>query len=114
MAEELQAEAGREGLALLLAAAFLVDRTRPERVVELLRRPGAGMQRAGNELPERLEILEHGAVGIVVVRRRVVHVGGDPHSVADAGVLDEGKEVGDLDLTPARWAIALPDRILGH
>ena len=27
--------------------------------------------------------------GIVVVRRRVVHVGGEPHRVADAGMLDE-------------------------
>src|SRR5437899_13106383 len=33
------------------------------------------MEGAGNEFPERLEVLEHGLVGIVVVRRGIVHVG---------------------------------------
>src|SRR5206468_4515026 len=102
-----------EVLALLLAAALLVDRARPEGVVELLRRPSAGMQRAGNELPERLEVLEHRPVRIIVIRRRVMHVGRDPDRVANAGMLDEGKQIGDLDLAAAWWAVALPDRVLG-
>jgi len=74
----------------------------PKSVVEPLRAPGAGMDRAGYEFPERLEILEHGRVGIVVMCGGVVHVSGDPYRVANAGVLDECEQVGDLDLTAAR------------
>ena len=65
MAKELQAEAWREVLALLLAAALRIDRARPEGVVELLRRPGPGMQRAGDELPERVVDLAISRIGRV-------------------------------------------------
>src|SRR5215467_7086026 len=64
MAEELQPEAGRQVVALCAAAPLLEDRARTERVVELLRSPSAGMEGAGNEFPERLEVPEHGLVGI--------------------------------------------------
>src|SRR5215831_3778909 len=57
MSEELQPEAGREIVALVRAAAFLEHRARPKRVVERPRMPGAGVERAGDEFPERLEIL---------------------------------------------------------
>ena len=67
------------------------------------------MQRPGDEFPERLEVLEHRPVRIVVVRGRVVHVGGQPHRVADAGVLDEAQQVGDLELAAARRPVALGD-----
>src|SRR5262249_58185832 len=80
------------------------------RVVERAGRPGAGVQRAGDEFPERVEVLEHRGVRIVVVRGRVVHVGGEPYRVADAGVVQEGQQIGDLPFAPARRAVALPDR----
>src|SRR3954451_15654625 len=48
MAKELQAKAGCEVLTLFLAAALVIDSAWSEGVVELLRRPGAGMQRAGD------------------------------------------------------------------
>src|SRR6478736_5284547 len=67
-AEELQAETRREIVALLRAAAFLKHRLRAKGVVELARRPCPGMQGAGDEFPERLELLEHCAVRIVMVR----------------------------------------------
>ena len=67
------------------------------------------MDRAGDELPERLEVLEHRRVRVVVVRGGVVHVGGEPDRVADAGMLDEDEEVGDLELAAARRAVALRD-----
>src|SRR5262245_41431024 len=101
MAEELQPEAGRQVVALCAAAPLLEDRARTERVVELLRSPGAGMEGAGNEFPERLEVLEHGRVGIVMMRGGVVHVGGDPDRITDAGMLDEGEEIGDFDFAPS-------------
>src|SRR5215831_10922694 len=63
MAEELQPEAGRQVVALRAAAPLLENCARTERVVERLRTPGAGMERTGNEFPERLEVLEHGFVG---------------------------------------------------
>src|SRR6478736_5600215 len=47
--------------------------------------PGPGMQRAGDEFPERLEILEGGAIRIVMMRGGVVHVGGQPERVPDTG-----------------------------
>ena len=114
LAEELQPEAGRQVVALRAAAPLLEDRARTERVVELLRSPGAGMEGAGNEFPERLEVLEHGRVGIVIMRGGVVHVGGDPDRIGDAGMLDEGEEIGDLDFAPARAAVALRDRVAAH
>src|SRR4051812_7996060 len=57
-AEELQAETGREVLALSRATAVLIHRDRAKGVVELARAPGAGMQRTGDEFPERLETLK--------------------------------------------------------
>ena len=112
MAEELQAFARRQVLALLLARRLHVDELRAEGLVERVGAEGAGMDRAGHEFPERLEILECRLVRIVVVRRGVVHVGGEPDRVADAGVLDERQQIGDLKLASARRAvIALRDRL---
>src|SRR6476620_600198 len=55
-AEELQPETGAEILALFGVAALLEHRLGAERIVEFAGRPGAGMQRARDELPERIEI----------------------------------------------------------
>src|SRR5215475_11379692 len=55
MAEELQAEARCQVLALLGAAAEGKHRARAEGVVEPPRAPGAGVQRAGDEFPERVK-----------------------------------------------------------
>ena len=76
------------------------------------RRPGAGMQRAGDELPERLEILKDGAVRIVMMRGGVMHVGGQPDRVADAGAFHKGQQIGDLMLAPLRRAVAERDGVL--
>ena len=67
-AEELQAKARCEIFALLGAASLLKHRRRTERVVELARRPGSRMNRPRDEFPERLEILKHRAVWIVIMR----------------------------------------------
>src|SRR5262245_39094653 len=56
LTEELQPEAGREIVALLCTAAIGVDRARTERVVEPAGSPGAGMERPGDEFPERVKI----------------------------------------------------------
>src|SRR5262249_53072340 len=111
LAEELQALAGGQVLALLLGWGLDVHQLRPERVVELVRPKRAGVQRAGHELPERLEILKHRLAGVVIMRGRVVHVGREPHGVADAGALDEGQDVGDLELAAARRTVALGHRL---
>src|SRR4051812_10465056 len=74
--KELQPKARCKVVVLIDAAAFLVNRTRPKRVVEMLRGPGSRMQRPGDELPEWVEILEHGSVRIIIMRRGVMHVRG--------------------------------------
>src|SRR5262245_64860105 len=72
------------------------------------------MDRTGDEFPERLELLEHRRIGIVIVSGGVVHVGGQPDGVTDARMLDEGEKVADLDFPPARWAVSLSHRIGAH
>src|SRR5262249_22196383 len=66
------------------------------------------MQRPGNELPEWLEILKRGPVRIVIVRRGVVQVGGEPERIAYASSFDEGEQVRDLDAAASR-ALGLID-----
>src|SRR5258705_5727546 len=97
MTEELHAFTGCQVWSLLLAGRLDVAQLRPKRVIEVVGPERAGVQRAGHELPERIEILEHRAVWIIVMRRRVVHVGGQPHRVADGRVLDERQNIGDLE-----------------
>jgi hypothetical protein len=40
-----------------------------------------------------------------------VHVGGDPHDVANLAVLDEPEQVGGLHLSPERQTVALGHRL---
>jgi len=114
MAEELQPKAGRQVVALAVAASLLENGLWAERVVELLRTPSACVDRTGDEFPERLEVLEHRRVRVIVVRGGVVHVGGDPDRIANAGMLDEDQEIGDLAFAATRGAIALRNRIAAH
>src|SRR5262249_11385164 len=102
VAEELQAETGSKVFALLGTTPFLENRSGTEGVVERSRPPGAGVDGTRNEFPERVEILEYGTVWIVIMRGRVMHVRGDPHSVGYAGVLYEGEDIGDLEFAPER------------
>ena len=44
------------------------------------------------------------------MRRGVMHVGGDPHHIDDAGTLDEGEQIGDLGSRAVRRAVAVRDR----
>src|SRR5438045_7843673 len=88
-AEELQPEAWCEVFALLRAAPLLENCRRSERVVELARSPRPRMQRARDEFPEWLEIGKYRAVRIVIMRGRVMHVGRQPHGIADPGAFDE-------------------------
>src|SRR5260370_32869710 len=89
-----------------------VDDLRPKRQVNLVLEPSAGMDRAGDKFPERIEVLERGLVRIKIVRRRVMHIGREPDGVADAPALDEGENVGELELAAARRpVVALTDRL---
>src|SRR6202035_5126361 len=92
-AEELKAETWREIFALLRAASPLEHRRWSKRVVELARPPCPRMQRAGDEFPERLEIGKYRAVRIVIMRGRIMHVGGQPHGVRNPGALDERQQI---------------------
>src|SRR5262249_60471810 len=94
MAEELQPEAGRQVVALSAAASLLENRARTEGVVERLRPPGAGMEGAGNEFPERLEGLEQGRVGVVIMRGGGVHSGGVTKAESEAEVGCEREQGG--------------------
>src|SRR6266511_2521104 len=110
MAEKLQSVARGE-IAPAGACVLVKDELRPERVVQLVEHEGAGMDWARHEFPEWLEVLEHRLVGVEVMRGRVMHVGGDPERVADAGTLDEREDIDDLELASERRSIALRDRL---
>src|SRR5690348_9378797 len=88
-------------------------RFRTERGVELVRTERAGVQRARDEFPERIEVGERRARGIVMMRRAVVDVRGNPHDVADAPRLEMTQQIGDLQLAAERHArIAVRDRLV--
>ena len=62
VAEKLQSEARRQIFSLSFAAALLIDGESGRTCCRAgLPTPGAAEDRAGHELPERLEILEHGS-----------------------------------------------------
>src|SRR6516164_8896730 len=105
MAEELHAGRRRQ---VLLVEPRRLDEThlRAKGIVELVRAESAGMERSGDELPERLEILELRLVRIVVMGSRVVHVRGQPHRVVDRRRLDEAQDLGNLKLAAAWRAVA--------
>ena len=63
-----------------------------------------------------VEVLELRLARIVVVRGAVVHVGGEPHDVADVLALDEAQQLGDLQLAaraPGRRPFAGPSHAGG-
>src|SRR5258708_34462361 len=80
LAEELQPEAGRKIIPLFAAASFLEHRARAKGVVERSGAPGAGMDGTGDELPERLQVLEHRRLGIVIVRGGEVAISRHPQT----------------------------------
>src|SRR5258708_27777208 len=55
--------------------------------------------------------MHSGLVGVVVVSGRVVHIGGQPDGIVDIGALDEGQDVGNLQLPAAGRTVALGDRL---
>jgi hypothetical protein len=102
MTEKLQAVAGREVVALLGARSTLKRHLRAEGAFQWHRRPGAGMERTGDEFPEWRKVLKRRAVRVVIMRGRIVQVGGQPQRVAHPGMLYERKQLGDLEPAPAR------------
>ncbi len=85
----------------------------PERGVERRGRECAAVRGPGDELPERIEVRRFRARRIVVMRGAVMHVGGDPHHVADAALLERLEQAGDLELAAQRRAaVAVGDRFV--
>ena len=78
---------------------------RAERAIEIVRPERARVQRPGDEFPERHEVGEARTRRIVVIRRRVVNVGGDPDNVADVAVADETEQLRNLQLAAERRAV---------
>src|SRR5262245_1784433 len=112
MAEELQPIGGATEYGGVTRPRLHVDDLRPKGEVNLVLEPSAGMDRAGDKFPERVEVLERGLARIKIVRRRVMHVGREPDGVADVPALDEGENVGELKLAAARLpVVALSDRL---
>ena len=95
LAEELEAFAGRR---VGVARAFLENDFAAKGPVHLVGAEAARIQRAGDEFPERVEVLEAGALGAEMVGRRVVHVGREPDHVVDARVLDALEQARHLQL----------------
>src|SRR5215468_5025294 len=111
MAEKLQPIGGATEHGGVTRPRLHVDDLRPKGQVNLILEPSAGMDGAGDKFPERIEVLKRGLVRIEIVRRRVMNVGREPDCVADVPALDEGENVGELELAAARRPIvALTDR----
>src|SRR5260370_37683940 len=104
MAEELQAGGRRQGL---LVEARRLDELHfgSKRIVEFVRPERSGMQRAGDEFPERIELLELRLVGIVKMRGAVMHALRQPYGVGEARGLDAAQHVGDFALASSGRAI---------
>src|SRR6478609_2662069 len=84
MPEELQALAGWQVLALLLAGRFYVNEFGAEGPVEGARAESTRVNWPAHEFPERLEILERGLVRIVVMRGGIVDISGEPNRISYA------------------------------
>src|SRR5271166_5054508 len=102
MAKKLQSITWGEVIALLLGRCFAKYRLRAERAFHRHWRPGAGMDRPGDEFPKRLEMLKHCSIRVVIMCSGVVKVGCEPECVAHAGILDEREQVSDFESAPAR------------
>ncbi|GEK73421.1 hypothetical protein HHA04nite_19650 [Halomonas halophila] len=109
LTEELVAVGGWQ-VGLAFRRRLLEHHLGAEGGVELAGAEGAGVQRAADELPERGEVLEARALRRVVMRRRVVHIGGQPHHVVDRLVADRLEQPGDLLLAAQRLA----GLVVGH
>ncbi len=67
------------------------DDLRTKCVVEGIRAVSPCIQGAGNEFPEGFEVLKLGFVRIVVMRRRIVNIGRQPHDVGNVLGLDKAQ-----------------------
>src|SRR5690348_4133464 len=89
-----------------------------EGLVDLVGPEGAGVDRPGDELPERVELPELRPFGLVVIGGGIVHVGRYPDHIADAMLADEGEEARELELAAQRGTVvAIGPRFegaLGH
>jgi hypothetical protein len=72
MAEKLQPIGGATEHGGVTRPRLHVDDLRPKGQVNLVLEPSAGMDRAGDKFPERIEVLERGLVRIKIVRRREI------------------------------------------
>jgi len=84
------------------------DAFRAERAVEDVERVGrldGGVERTGDELPERREAADRGARGIVVVGGGVVDVGGDEDQVRHALIVGGPQDLGEFELAAERRAV---------
>jgi hypothetical protein len=76
---------------------FLKDHLRTEGVVQRVGAKAAGIERAGDEFPERVKISKLRLLGIVVMDRAIVHVGSEPNDVLDPLTFDVSQNVCDLE-----------------
>ena len=107
--EELQTKTGREILALLRAASLLEHAALGPNVsaLEVAGRPGALHAMARRRISQNgSKSVNTASVGIVMMRGGVMHIGGQPYRIADAGAFHERQEIGDLVLAPLRRTIA--------
>ena len=104
MTEELKPVARREIVTLCRARGLMEHDLRAEGPLQSHRRPSTRMNRTGHEFPKWFEILKYRTVRVVIMRCGVMQISGDPDSVANAGVLDEGEQVSDLNAAAARTA----------
>src|SRR5262245_66219067 len=102
MTEELQIESRRWVLALLLGRGLQVHELRPESSVQFVWAEGAGVDGSRNEFPERIKVLKAGLVWVIVVGRRVVHVGREPHGILHFLAFHKGEKIGDFEFAAKR------------
>src|SRR5262245_62102390 len=109
-AEELQAVTGGAIGFQVIGDTEELD-LRPKGVIELVRAKGPGVERAGNEFPEGVEVSELGLRRVVEMGCSIVYVGRQPDVVLDGIVLDGLEQVCQLHLAPKRRAITVGPRL---
>ena len=97
LAEELQPGVRRE-IRLARFRRSLEHHLRAEGIIQGIRAKRAGVERPGDELPERVELLILRRPRVVVMGRAIVDVGSEPHHVLDLLAFDIAKNIGDFEL----------------
>ncbi|KPY20432.1 putative SAM-dependent methyltransferase [Pseudomonas coronafaciens pv. porri] len=97
---------------------LLEHQLRAKRLVQHVGAIAARIQWPGHEFPERVKVLKHGSIRLVMMRRAVMDIGGQPDTIANLLRAQVRQQLGNLQLPAERRAIiavgnGLPTRDTG-